>query len=225
MKRISILATMVASALLYIAASAAGPASADVLCDELYITKCPTEHIYKVGSEFHSTQHGAVYLKNPSGWVMFACGLSTLDTKVTNAGGPNATEYPKVNVTKLTLSSCGEDSASILNGGNALISRYNFGGSLKGLFYWSENEIAINTHFLGKGGAGVNCTYSIEGPATLAGAKTEEGPSYESTVLKFNAAPTKFISGQYWLCPPKAYFTAQYDFDLELPKSVYVLKE
>jgi len=219
----SILTTMLVAGLLGLAALGVSSASADVLCDELYLSDCPAANTYGVGTEFHTIQHGGIFLKNVYGATIFACGLSTLDLKVTNAGG-SFYQYPEVAITNLTFSGCGEDTASTVSGGNALISKIG-GGSVQGLFHWSNSQISTFTHVYGKE-QGLNCKYSIADPGTLSGAKTEEGSSRELTKIIFKSTLAKAVNSP--VCFQKAYFSAQYDVvepELEWPKSIYLAQE
>jgi hypothetical protein len=224
MKRTSILATLLATGLLGIAALGASSASADVLCSDVaFDYNCPTEKTYGVGAEFHADNHGAFRLEGGTKKTvnLVTCGDSNMDMTVTDAGGSAYNEHPEVDMTNLTFSSCGDDSISVVSDGTGVITTLSIGsGSQQGFYYPSGLQIKATTNWLYPYGTG-ECTYEILGRGTLAGAKTDESGI---TKIVFTEALAELVSSSGLGCGPKVRFSGQYDFEL-YPEGIYVLPQ
>lgn len=231
MKRTSILATMLASALLCIAALGASSASADVLCRDMNLSyNCPAEDTYGVGTEFYAWNYGVLTLNasKETTFNMATCANSEMNMTVTDAGGVWPA-YPKVDTANLSFKKCGDDSVSVVSDGTAGITQESLGsGSQQGLFYPSGLQIKVTTNWLYGSGAYTDCVYAIEGPGKIIGWKTD-GSSV--TRLVFTNAVAKRISGEASLgCLGKSYFSGQYNFPDSLNPfgfngGIYVLPE
>ena len=222
MKRTSILATMVVTGLLGIAALGASSASADILCNKVFSSgTCPTGNVFPVGTKFHAAQQSAIVLKSAAGKTLFACGLSAMDLTVTNAGGGEL-KYPKMDVTNLTFGGCGDDPTFGVSGGSAVIDRVP--GTFKGGFNWSGEQIETRTNVYGPG-TETRCIYSIEGPGTIVG--PEQSEKSGTTQLVFKDTPAQVVGGAQWYLCTKATFSATYDINYpekELyPNGIYAL--
>lgn len=201
MKRSSILATMVATGLLGIAALAPGAASADVLCDSVFFSyNCPAENTYGIGTEFHADNNGNILISGAKDekQKLASCSDSEFDTTITNAGGagPHHPNNPEVSIANAAFTDCDlvpvpglEVPISVLSNGYGVITRYDFSGSMKGRFYWLDEQIEVD---LMEYGLGRNCVYSVVGTGTLAGPKTDET---SVTKIVFDDTAMQLISG------------------------------
>jgi hypothetical protein len=223
-KRASILATMVATGLIGIAALGASSASADVLCKDIAFNyDCSTEKTWGVGTEFEALSGAVVMTPGASGgWpAMATCAGSNLEWKVTNAGGYYETAYPEVDATSMKIFGCVEDSISVINDGGGKITQLSYGSaSQQGLFYPSGLEVKTISNWLN--GKYEECTYKIVGSGTIEGAKTT-GSS--ETKLIFKEALAEKLTGTGTGCFPKARFTAKYSFGFESGEGIYVVPQ
>lgn len=218
-KRATILATMVATGLIGIAALGGGSASADVLCkDVAFNYNCSAEKTYVVGSEFDASAGSAFKVQaGTSGEnLMATCASSSLDWTLTNAGGSFETAYPEVDTTSMNISGCGgDDSISVVSDGGGKISQLSIGSaSQKGRFYPSGLQIKVVSNWFFNGYFGfAECTYKVVGPATIEGAKTNE---YGEPRIVFSEAFAETVSKVGYGCYDNARFSGRYVFEPDM---------
>jgi hypothetical protein len=107
-KRISLMATLVAVAAVWVMSIGAGSASAGILCHtwEPYNYKCPIADRYQVGEELQGVNLGEVKLTDKFGFPAFACKESKYNQVIKYNGASGSLE-PTVNTNKtLTFGNC-----------------------------------------------------------------------------------------------------------------------
>lgn len=232
MKRMSILATLVATGLLGIAVLAPGSASADVLCQRVAANNdCPTNKTYGVGAEFEGWSYEGwsenVKIYTPIAKV--SCKESELGMKVTDAGGTGEFAIPDVDITLFTLRNC-SNTASVLTKGYAWIEQLSPTSQLPS-FNQVGQRVATKVAWFG-GSTQYDCTFEIVGPGTLVGPELKEGYA-EFTELRYNSSNSraKKVAGGF-ACPNEPTFTATYQFNIDpepeegfLPEGIYVTQK
>lgn len=232
MKRMSILATLVATGLLGIAVLAPSSASADVLCQRVALNNdCPANKTYGVGAEFEgwSYEGWSENVKITSGFGKVTCKESELGMKVTDAGGGGENAIPDVDITLFTLRNC-TGTTTVLAKGYAWIKRLNSTSQL-GSFNLVGQRVATKAAWLG-GATQYDCTFELVGPGTLVGPELKEGYA-EFTELRYDSSNSraKKVAGGF-ACPNEPTFTATYLFNIDpepeegfLPEGIYVTQK
>lgn len=202
MKRISLMATVVAASVVAVCAIAAGSASAAVLCKSAPVNNiCPASDIYPVGTEINA---GVPYKQHASfetlgGSPIASCKNSTMAIELTSLSSGDMTEYSFSNCSSSVVSKeveglWGEAAFQLDEAGKGRLG--------------TQTQVAITSPaFEGK-----TCDYSIFGPALVA----------EGNKIWYHEGTGGYSWGGAG-CPTEIKVRAYYS--ITSPTSVYVAEE